>query len=227
MQGNQQLEQGVIDQSNVQNTTGENSGVSNQVDNSSVSNQQVLEQNQSTNSVEKTFTQSQVNGMMSREKKQGRESAYRELGIDPNDEKQMAIFKAFVESQNAGVDTEVELAKSEAKFIEAEKRAKDAEVKVEAMKLGVQPQYVDDLVTLASSRLSEEEDVKTVINEFKSKYPSWFTPENTSNNPGSTGTGSSFNTQTNSSGSGEQGIGARLAAQRRQSNSQKSSFWNK
>ncbi len=46
----------------------------------------------------KTFTQEQVTRMMTREKNQGRNAVYRELGIDPKDTKTVNMFKAFIES---------------------------------------------------------------------------------------------------------------------------------
>ena len=52
----------------------------------------------STGSGEKSFTQKQVSSMMAKEKKQGREAAYREMGIDPNDSKMVNMFKAFINS---------------------------------------------------------------------------------------------------------------------------------
>ena len=50
-------------------------------------------------STEKTFTQKQVSSMMAKEKRQGRDAAFKEMGIDPNDSKMVNMFKAFIQSQ--------------------------------------------------------------------------------------------------------------------------------
>lgn len=174
---------------------------------------------------EKTFTQNQVNAMMTKEKKQGRNSAFNELGIDPKDEKQLAMVKAFLESQKTDEDKKAE---EEKDAFERERKLAIAETKVEIMKQGVKPQYVDDAVSLVLSQLDEDTDVKTVLNTFKSKYPIWFETENDDkNNIGNKGTGSSVkgDSKGSSNKNGEKSMGARLAAQRK-GKSKKSSYWN-
>ena len=184
----------------------------------------------------KTFTQDQVNKMMTREKNQGRNAAYKELGIDPKDSKMVKMFKAFIESQKTD-DQKVAEKESEdqAKITEAEQRALVAEAKAEAMMLGVKTQYVDDVVTLALAKMTEDSDLKTIIGEFKTKYPVWFgesEEEDKGNDKGKgktgqKGTGSSVKTsKEEKKGEENKGLGARLAAQRK-TNNKKSSYWGK
>lgn len=181
---------------------------------------------------EKTFTQAQVTRMMSKEKRQGKNSVYKELGIDPKDTKMIAMFKAFVSSQKSEDEKAAEKkAEDDAKYAEAEKRALTAELKAEAMMMGVEPQYVDDIVTLAMSKMTDEDaDVKVIIGEFKKKYPVWFKESDEgSETAGKRGTGSSVGNKSRkgSTGGEKGGIGARLAAQRKQNNSSGSkSFWS-
>lgn len=183
----------------------------------------------------KIFTQDQVNRMMTREKNQGRNAAYKELGIDPKDSKMVNMFKAFVESQKTDEQKAAEKeSESQAKMNEAEQRAQIAEAKAEAMMLGIKTQYVDDVVTLALAKMTEDSDLKTIIGEFKTKYPVWFGESSEEDekedkgNKGKTGqkgTGSSIKTsKEDKSGKEEKGLGARLAAQRK-SGSKKSSYW--
>lgn len=91
----------VLDQTN--NNSGENNNsTDNNVDNNSNDNStgNGTSGNSSNNSSsEKTFTQTQVNSMMSREKKQGRDAAYRELGINPKDKNMIGLIKSFMDSQ--------------------------------------------------------------------------------------------------------------------------------
>ena len=190
--------------------------------------------NGSEDSSEKSFTQKQVSAMMAKEKKQGRAAAFKELGIDPKDTKMVSMFKAFVESQKTDDEKAAEKSKEEqAKLDEANNRALIAEAKAEAMLLGVQTEYVEDVVTLAISKIGKDEDsdIKTVIREFKTKYPDWFKAKEDDKSgddegkTGQKGTGSSVKNNKEKNDKGEEvGLGARLAAQRKTSN-KKSSYW--
>ena len=183
----------------------------------------------------KTFTQEQVNKMMTREKNQGRNAALKELGIDPKDSKMVAMVKALIESQKTDEQKTAEKdAEAQNKMNEAEQRAQIAEAKAEAMMLGVKTQYVDDVVTLALAKMTEDSDLKTIIGEFKTKYPAWFGESEDDDKgdknkgkdkTGQKGTGSSVKTSKEDKGKGEEkGLGARLAAQRR-GTGKKSSYW--
>lgn len=175
-------------------------------------------------SKEKTFTQKQVNIMMTKEKKQGRNSVYKELGINPKDAKQVAMVKAFLESQKTDEDKKIEQEKNE---FEREKELVIANCKVEIMKQGVKAQYVDDAVNLVMTKLDDDNDVTSVLGSFKTKYAIWFESEKEDNkqNVGKKGTGSSVKgDKKGSSGSDNKSLGTRLAAQRKGS-SKKSSYW--
>ena len=182
----------------------------------------------------KTFTQEQVNKMMTREKNQGRSAALKELGIDPKDSKMVAMVKALIESQKTDEQKAAEKdAENQTKMNEAEQRAQVAEAKAEAMMLGVKTQYVEDVVTLALAKMTEDSDLKTIIGEFKTKYPVWFGEsedddkggkDKEKGKTGQKGTGSSVKTSKEDRGKGEKGLGARLAAQRR-GTGKKSSYW--
>lgn len=184
----------------------------------------------------KTFTQDQVTKMMTREKNQGRNAAYKELGIDPKDTKMVNMFKAFIESQKTEDQKAAEKeSENQTKLNEAEQRVMVAEAKAEAMMLGVKSQYVDDIVTLALAKMTEDSDLKTIIGEFKTKYPVWFGESEEDNKDkdkdttktGQKGTGSSVKSDKDKEKKGEaKGLGARLAAQRKSSN-KKSSYWGK
>lgn len=181
----------------------------------------------------KTFTQEQVNKMMTREKNQGRSAALKELGIDPKDSKMVAMVKALIESQKTDEQKAAEKdAENQTKMNEAEHRAQVAEAKAEAMMLGVKTQYVEDVVTLALAKMTEDSDLKTIIGEFKTKYPVWFGESEDDDKggkdkgkgkTGQKGTGSSVKTSKEVKGE-EKGFGARLAAQRR-GTGKKSSYW--
>ena len=185
---------------------------------------------------ERTFTQTQVTRMMTKEKNQGRNAVYNELGIDPKDAKMMSMLKAFVESQKTDEQMSVEAeANNQAKIVEAENRALVAEAKAEAMMQGVKSQYVEDVVVLVLSKLTDDSDLKTIIGEFKAKYPIWFGMSGTDEDDGlaskgkgkvgQKGTGSSINHADKSKNEeGRKSLGSRLAAQRK-SGSKKATYW--
>ena len=170
--------------------------------------------------------------MMAKEKRQGRDAAFKEMGIDPNDSKMVNMFKAFIQSQKTNEQkANEEAAAQAAKIAEAEHRAMVAEAKAEAMQLGVLPQYVDDAVTLALSKMSDDTDLKSIIGELKTKYPVWFDASNAGadgkNATGQKGKGASANNSSDNGGKENKGMGARLAAQRKTVNgANKKSFWS-
>lgn len=177
---------------------------------------------------EKTFTQEQVNRIMSKEKKQGRNSILKELGINPNDEKALDNLKTLIGSQKTNEEKalEKEIANQTA-LQEAERRVMIAESKVEAVKEGIKSQFVDDAITLAIAKSENGEvDIKSVLAEFKVKYPMWFEDSNSDENPkaGQKGTGSSIGADKKNNNS--QGIGKRLAAQRKTRNDVKKTYWS-
>lgn len=181
---------------------------------------------------ERTFTQAEVNRMMTREKRQGKRSVYESLGIDPKDEKTVSMFKAFVKSQKSEEQLEQERQNEAAtKLREAESRAMAAELKAEVMMAGVNRQYVEDAIVLISAKMSEDSDTKSLIGELKTKYPTWFDDgEDSDENKRRRGTGSSLKdkasskTKTKGNENEEKSFGARLAAQRK--NPVKKSYWS-
>lgn len=182
---------------------------------------------------ERSFTQSQVKRMMTREKNQGRAAAYKEIGIDPNDSKMVKMFQAFVESQKTDDQKAAEKeAEARRQKEEAERKVAIAEAKAEAMMLGVKSQYVEDAVTLALSKLSEDNsDLKTILSELKEKYGLWFEAgeeedddKKKSSKTGQKGTGSSVKDTKKKGGNESAGLGARLAAQRKTGGA-KTSYW--
>lgn len=189
-----------------------------------------------TKNTDKTFSQAQVNKMMTREKNQGRNAALKELGIDPKDSKAIAMVKALIESQKTDEQKQAEKdAEAQNKAREAEQRAQVAEAKAEAMMLGVKTQYVDDVVTLALAKMAEDSDLKTIIGEFKTKYPVWFGESDDKDGKdgkddkgkgktGQKGTGSTVKSTEKEKDKETKGLGARLAAQRK-SGGKKSSYW--
>lgn len=153
---------------------------------------------------------------------QARAEVFKLLGIDEKDTQTIRAIKAFMDTQknekNSGNNTENN---------EAEKRAIEAETKVDLMKNGVQPQYVDDAVIIVMAKMQgkKDTDTKSIVSELKNKYPNWFDVKtDDENNAGKKGTGNIYNPAKNKEkGSGS--LGQRLAAQRK-GNKPAKSFWS-
>lgn len=173
---------------------------------------------------EKTFSKSDVE----KAKNESVNALYKELGISPDDKKTISMFKAFVASQktdetNSGTKEDEDKKRIE----EAESKLAIAEAKAEAMTMGVQAQFVDDVVTLAINKINSQDDadLKSTLAELKKKYPVWFVPEDNNKNSTKRGTGSTIvNNKSNTSDDDKKGLGARLAAMRK-TNSDKKSYW--
>lgn len=220
MENNKNTDQNVNLEDNEQNQNNEpNVNESNNGSNNNSSS------NDDSNAV-KTFTQEQVNSMMAREKKQGKNSVFNELGIDSNDEETIKLVKSFVEFQKTNkAESQNQNGSNSEPNSELEQRVLIAEAKAEAVVIGIKPQFVEDAIALALPKLNDENDLKTVLAEYKVKYPAWFglvsSEDDNSNNDG---TGSTPKGSTKKDEDSNNKIGARLAAKRVKANNQKS-FW--
>lgn len=184
-----------------------------------------------------TFTQEQVTRMMTKEKNQGRNAVYNELGIDPNDKEALDAVKKFIDEQKTESQKAAEKALEDSKALaEANKKTMLAEAKAEAMMLGAKKNFVEDIVLLAMSKMTDESDLKTIIGELKTKYPVWFGEDDSEDNKddkdnkkkatGKKGTGSSVSgSDEDKNKNNTKSMGARLAAQRNGS-SKKTSYWS-
>ena len=118
-------------------------------------------------------------------------------------------MKSIKETLNAGktqaqLDSEAKVAAETARD-EAESKAVKLEMKVAALTAGVNPEYLDDIIVLAQSKVSETTSVETVMEEFKTKYPIFFLGSSTDS-----GTGHSNNPPRKPL-TGAEGLGQRLA----------------
>lgn len=131
----------------------------------------VQQQVQSTQSTEKTFTQAEVNRMMTAEKEQGRRSVLKELGIEDiaSAKESLQKYSEFLQAQKTQLEQAQESqAQLQTQYAEAVAKATHAESCMSAMKLGANVEFLDDLVTLAKSRVTDEKSFETVLSEMKS-----------------------------------------------------------
>ena len=173
----------------------------------------------------KSYTQEQLNAMMANEKRTARQAILKELGLEYKDDKdfktQMANIKKTLDAGKTQQQLDAEAKKAaEAARDEANAKATQLEMKVAALSAGVNPDCVDDIITLAAPKVTEEKPITKVLEELKTKYPAMFgeTQKNT-------GTGGSTRGYSRKS-TDEEGLGARLAKAHKTSGGKSSYFKN-
>ena len=180
-----------------------------------------------------TFTQEQVSSIAAKEKRQGRASAYGELGIDPDDEEAINLVKAVLAGR-ASLETP-DADEAARQLDEATHRAEAAEAKMTVMMAGVLPKYVDDAMQLALGRVKDGTSLEDAVKDLKPVYPMMFGGAEGAKgdakgaSKGSKGTGSSIG-GSSAANSGEKSgsLGKRLAASHRErdAKAKNSSYWN-
>lgn len=189
----------------------------------------------------KTFSQDDLNRIMAREKKQGKRSVFKDLGLDPNDEDSIDKVKDFVsklsqkDKGDSGDANKRTRSSADRELLDKvkklEERTRSAELKSNMMTYGVKSDYLDDMLTLVKSRLDEIEDedgepiksqLKKLVNEYKKKNPSWFLEKKSDD---AKGTGLNVKGGDLTQGKGNKTLGERLAEEKVKRTHKKSSYW--
>ena len=187
-----------------QNDSG-NQNVNNDSSNNS-NNDQNNQNNQQNNS--KTFTQEQVNAMMAKEKREGKQSVLNSLGFKTEDEAKNAfnLLKALSDSQKTEEQKQEEAKNNALKEkADVEKRAVMAEAKLTCFTNGVNKDSIDDVLTIALSKVTDDKKLEDVIAEMKkeNRYSSFFdgnSNDNTGGTPGNNKGGDNGDNGTNDYG---------------------------
>ena len=172
----------------------------------------------------KTYTQEQINAMMANEKRTARQALLKDLGIELKDEKAykqtVADLKKTLDAgkTQAQLDAEAKKAAETARD-EANAKASRLEMQVAALKAGVNPDSVEDVITLALGKVNDNTTIEQVLTSLKEKYPAFFGEDK-----GGSGTGGSTNPKRKQS-AGAEGLGQRLAKAHK--TSVKSSYFTK
>lgn len=154
----------------------------------------------------KTFTQEEVNALMAKEKNQGKLSILKELGVDDakSAKDALAKYKEYLDSQKTEAEKLADTLKGEqAAKSAAEQKAQQLERKFDVIAAGAPADKADDIVILATAKVTEAKDFKTALEEVKTAYPQLFeaSSNGTGSNAGSRKTG----------GSNKGTLGSRLA----------------
>lgn len=177
---------------------------------------------------EKTFTQAEVNKMMSREKKQGRFALLKELGFKNVDDAKN-FYNKYKTQEDASKTDEQKQNEVNSQNTELQNKLATAQAQVAAMKFGAKSEYVDDVITLALAKLDDEnDDLNEIFGEIKAKHSYMFISkdEDEKGNAGKKGTGGSPSGKNSSNSEKEKSLGARLAAAKK-NNTIKSHYFTK
>lgn len=169
------------------------------------------------NNPEKTFTQEELNSILASEKRKNISNVYKDLGFEKPED-----AKAFIEKyKDAEEKKKDDLTKAQDRVAELEKekateakKAREAEYKFKAIEEGCDAKNAKDVVALAVSKMTDDKDFDTALKEVKESYPIMFEFSNNNNNNSGTGA-SANNPRRKSAGKELEGIGKRLAEQRK------------
>ena len=164
----------------------------------------------------KTFTQEDVNALLKKEKESAKKALLKELGVEDSKSAKegLAKYKEILEKDKTETQKAQDTANAAEKAKqEAEKRALLAEAKVEVLSAGCKPEYLEDVITLALRKVSDDKDLAAVVKEMKeeSKYSAFFGGSDSDSGDKGTGGGAGFKRKEGSDKKG--GLGSRLGAQ--------------
>ena len=197
--------------------------------NSNQQNSNQNNQNSDGGAGEKTYTQAQVNVMLANEKRQGKQAILRALGIkDVNEGKSKMQQKQQTNQQQLDEENQAAQLLSNARQaqINAEARAQAAERKLSVLKAGVRPEFVDDVVYIATGKATDAEDFEEVVTAMKETHSFYFMQDNNSNQ-NNNGTGGNANFKKQQQQQEQAGaLGKRLAEQRMKAVENKVKFFD-
>lgn len=160
----------------------------------------------------RTFTQEEVNQIGANEKRQGKAAILKALGCKSEAEAKKKIdgYNAFVKFNAQSGQNETD-SDNNKELQEVELRAVKAEQKLSAVMAGVEKTCIDDVLAIASLKVTEEKDLDAVLKEMKEdkRYTGFFESKSSG-----VGTGNGIDHNRNNSGSKPGDIGARLAGKK-------------
>ena len=154
-------------------------------------NQDPNNQNKGNSSSDKHYSQQELNNLLANEKRTARNALLKELGFDIKDDKSYKDTVSNIKKTLDAGKTQQQLDKeakeaAEAARGEAEGKVADLELQVAALKLGVNPEYLDDIIALARPKIDENHPLDKVMEELKKRYPDSFgagSPDKGTGNP--------------------------------------------
>ena len=130
----------------------------------------------------KTFTQEEVNGLVSKEAKKAQEKIFKSLGFEDvkSAKEGLQQLKEWKDSQKSEAEKQSEaLATKEKELEQVLSDKKNLEAKLSALTLGVNAESVDDVITLSARLVSDEVSIEDAIGQVLQKYPQFGRAEQT------------------------------------------------
>lgn len=119
---------------------------------------------------EKMFSQSELNRLLANEKKQGRSAILKELGFADaaTAKKALEDLKTYQDSQKTLEQKYADLQK-EAEVLKSAQSAELAAmtIKLDAVKMGVNPDALDDFAAIAMGKMDDKNDLQAVVKEMQ------------------------------------------------------------
>lgn len=134
---------------------------------------------------DKTFTQEDVNKLLAREKRKGKASVLKELGLNPEDKDAIANLKKILgEHQTDGEKKDKALKDAQDTASKETIRANKAEQKLKVLMAGCQKDFVDEVTAMALAKVDEDTDFDAALEAVKKKMPACFGEEEEDNDKG-------------------------------------------
>lgn len=126
---------------------------------------------------QKTFTQDQLNGIVTRESRTAVEKALKELGFDQDFDSAKDGIQAYKEWQESQLSDQEKLTKqlqtTQTEKQELEATMANIKAENEALKMGVAGESVEDVVALAKAKVTDEVTIEEAIKGVVEKYPNF------------------------------------------------------
>lgn len=179
----------------------------------------------------KTYTQEEVNALLAREKRQGKNAVLKKLGLKDVNEglTKLGVAKKDDKKQPSKEEDKADDAVSKEAMSKLEQRALMAERKAVVLGFGASKDDVDDIVLIASSKVTDEEDFESIVEEMSKdkRYAAFFgKAKDEDSSAGGTGSGVGFKKDTKKATAGS--FGKKLAEKQKSSyaNTEKKTFFD-
>ena len=125
---------------------------------------------------EKTFTQEDVNNLVSRESKKAKESLLKDLGVEDFDSAKDGLekYQAYIDSQKSESEKKDDTIKEKDGVISQLQEENNRLVATnEALKQGVSPENLDNVIILANAKVTEDVSIEQAIGKVLEEVPSF------------------------------------------------------
>ncbi|WP_161877868.1 hypothetical protein [Alkalibacterium sp. MB6] len=126
------------------------------------------------NPEDKVFKQEDVNNIVAKESKKATEKLLKELGVEDFDNAKDGLvkFKEWQDSQKTEQEKkDEELGKLQKTNQEKEQALSNLQAQLSAMKQGVNPDSLEDVIALAERLVGDDTDIDAAIKQVIEKYP--------------------------------------------------------